>query len=90
MVLDPGQRLSPVHQCPAAKMKYRRPFPGRGEPLPMFINKGLNSDVMFGHSYIIKSTYIYREKVLKWNGWGYKDSGFRFNDKNVAEFIGKR
>ena len=34
--------------------------------------------------------YMYREKVLKWNGWGYKDSGFRFNEKNVAEFIGKR
>ena len=31
-----------------------------------------------------------REKVLKWNGWGYKDSGFRFNEKNVAEFTGKR
>ena len=33
---------------------------------------------------------ICREKVLKWNGWGYRDSGFRFNEKNVAEFTGKR
>ena len=35
-------------------------------------------------------TFMCRENVLKWNGWGYKDSGFRFNEKNVAEFIGKR
>ena len=32
VVLDPKQRLNPVHQCPAAKMKYRRPSPGKGEP----------------------------------------------------------
>ncbi|KYM94633.1 Alkyldihydroxyacetonephosphate synthase, peroxisomal [Cyphomyrmex costatus] len=29
-----------------------------------------------------------RQQLLKWNGWGYKDSGFRVNDKNVIEFTG--
>ena len=30
-----------------------------------------------------------REEVLKWNGWGYKDSGFALNDKGNIEFTGK-
>nr|CAD66418.1 alkyl-dihydroxyacetonephosphate synthase [Suberites domuncula]CAD79441.1 dihydroxyacetonephosphate synthase [Suberites domuncula] len=31
-----------------------------------------------------------RQEVLKWNGWGYKDSGFLINDKGMAQFLGKR
>ncbi len=33
---------------------------------------------------------IVRLDALKWNGWGYKDSGFILNEKGVAEFRGKR
>ena len=32
---------------------------------------------------------ILREEVLKWNGWGYRDSGFVVNDKGNIEFTGK-
>ena len=38
---------------------------------------------------IMLNSFACREKVLKWDGWGYKDSGFRFNKNNVAEFTGK-
>ncbi|XP_029035219.1 alkyldihydroxyacetonephosphate synthase [Osmia bicornis bicornis] len=31
-----------------------------------------------------------RQKLLKWNGWGYKDSEFRINEKNIIEFTGNR
>ncbi|KAL2737843.1 alkyldihydroxyacetonephosphate synthase [Vespula squamosa] len=31
-----------------------------------------------------------RQDVLKWNGWGYKDSRFRINDNNIIEFSGDR
>ena len=31
-----------------------------------------------------------RLDVLKWNGWGYKDSGFVLNERNEAIFQGKR
>ncbi|KAG5332302.1 ADAS protein, partial [Acromyrmex heyeri] len=31
-----------------------------------------------------------RSQLLKWDGWGYKDSGFRVNDKNIIEFTGNR
>ncbi|KAG5309344.1 ADAS synthase, partial [Acromyrmex insinuator] len=31
-----------------------------------------------------------RSQLLKWDGWGYKDSGFRINDKNIIEFTGNR
>lgn len=31
-----------------------------------------------------------RQDVLKWNGWGYKDSRFFINEKNVIEFTGDR
>ncbi len=31
-----------------------------------------------------------RLDVLKWNGWGYKDSGFVLNEKNEAIFQGRR
>lgn len=39
-----------------------------------------------------KSTAVPRKRqdVLKWNGWGYKDSQFRINEKNVIEFTGDR
>ncbi|XP_033211357.1 alkyldihydroxyacetonephosphate synthase isoform X2 [Belonocnema kinseyi] len=30
------------------------------------------------------------QDLLKWNGWGYKDSQFCVNDKNVIEFTGNR
>lgn len=33
---------------------------------------------------------VLRQQLLKWNGWGYKDSEFRLNDKLVVEFTGKR
>jgi len=31
-----------------------------------------------------------RQEVLKWRGWGYKDSQFDLNDHNVASFKGER
>ncbi|KZC04648.1 Alkyldihydroxyacetonephosphate synthase, partial [Dufourea novaeangliae] len=31
-----------------------------------------------------------RQELLKWNGWGYKDSEFRVNEKYVLEFTGTR
>ncbi|CAK9804017.1 Alkyldihydroxyacetonephosphate synthase [Anthophora plagiata] len=31
-----------------------------------------------------------RQKLLKWNGWGYKDSEFRMNEKHIIEFTGNR
>ena len=31
-----------------------------------------------------------RQEVLRWNGWGYKDSGFCIGDDGVVQFIGKR
>ncbi|KAG5336337.1 ADAS synthase, partial [Acromyrmex charruanus] len=31
-----------------------------------------------------------RSQLLKLDGWGYKDSGFRVNDKNIIEFTGNR
>ena len=27
--------------------------------------------------------------MLRWNGWGYKDSGFVVNEKGIIEFTGK-
>ena len=30
------------------------------------------------------------QEVLKWNGWGYKDSKFYLNKDGVIEFTGKR
>ncbi|XP_017791004.1 PREDICTED: alkyldihydroxyacetonephosphate synthase [Habropoda laboriosa] len=31
-----------------------------------------------------------RQELLKWNGWGYKDSEFRMNEKHIIEFTGNR
>lgn len=31
-----------------------------------------------------------RQDLLKWNGWGYKDSEFRVNEKRLLEFTGNR
>ncbi|XP_053971193.1 alkyldihydroxyacetonephosphate synthase isoform X1 [Hylaeus volcanicus] len=31
-----------------------------------------------------------RHELLKWNGWGYRDSEFRVNEKNILEFTGNR
>ncbi|XP_032879759.1 alkyldihydroxyacetonephosphate synthase, peroxisomal [Amblyraja radiata] len=31
-----------------------------------------------------------RQEILKWNGWGYRDSKFTFNKKGQGEFTGKR
>ena len=28
--------------------------------------------------------------MLRWNGWGYNDSGFIVNEKGIAQFTGKR
>lgn len=33
---------------------------------------------------------LYRQSVLKWNGWGYRDSRFFVNPRGQAEFMGKR
>ena len=33
--------------------------------------------------------FFHRQEVLRWNGWGYKDSGFIIDDKHVT-FQGKR
>ena len=27
---------------------------------------------------------------MRWNGWGYKDSGFVVSEKGMGQFIGKR
>ena len=35
-------------------------------------------------------TCIRRQSVVKWNGWGYRDSYFFFNPSGQAEFNGKR
>ena len=44
-----------------------------------------------GQASIITCINFYRRlAVMKWNGWGYKDSGFMLDDKHVAKFIGKR
>ena len=32
---------------------------------------------------------MFREEVLRWNGWGYRDSGFVVNDNGNIEFTGK-
>ncbi|XP_012284328.1 alkyldihydroxyacetonephosphate synthase [Orussus abietinus] len=31
-----------------------------------------------------------RQELLKWNGWGYKDSRFLMNEKGIIEFLGSR
>ena len=31
-----------------------------------------------------------RQSVLKWNGWGYRDSHFFVNNNGLAQFNGKR
>ncbi|XP_065190738.1 alkyldihydroxyacetonephosphate synthase, peroxisomal-like [Sycon ciliatum] len=33
---------------------------------------------------------VKRQEELKWNGWGYLDSGFRMNENGQIEFHGKR
>ena len=38
---------------------------------------------------LIEVELCIREEVLRWNGWGYRDSGFVVNDKGNIEFIGK-
>ena len=32
----------------------------------------------------------FRQDVLKWNAWGYRDSGFFVNEKGIMEFAGRR
>lgn len=39
-------------------------------------------------NFVLKKNYI-REEVIRWNGWGYSDSGFVLNDKGNIEFTGK-
>ncbi|XP_012260173.2 alkyldihydroxyacetonephosphate synthase isoform X1 [Athalia rosae] len=40
---------------------------------------------------VVKGTIPkHRQDLLRWNGWGYKDSQFRVNDKQQLEFTGKR
>lgn len=31
-----------------------------------------------------------RQDVMKWNAWGYKDSGFFVNESGIMEFAGRR
>lgn len=31
-----------------------------------------------------------RQELLKWDGWGYKDSAFRVNERRLIEFTGQR
>ncbi|KAJ8683683.1 hypothetical protein QAD02_019475 [Eretmocerus hayati] len=31
-----------------------------------------------------------RQELLKWDGWGYKDSAFRVNERSIVEFTGNR
>ncbi|XP_058801208.1 alkyldihydroxyacetonephosphate synthase isoform X2 [Phymastichus coffea] len=31
-----------------------------------------------------------RQELLKWNGWGYKDSAFILNEKDIIKFTGNR
>ena len=39
---------------------------------------------------IILLSDVVRQNVLKWNGWGYKDSGFILNERGHGQFLGKR
>lgn len=34
--------------------------------------------------------FLYRQELLKWNGWGYKDSKFIVNKAGQVEFTGER
>ena len=34
--------------------------------------------------------YSCRQDVMKWNAWGYKDSGFFVNENGIMEFAGRR
>lgn len=47
--------------------------------------KNLNGPIRF-QSVVPKE----RQKILKWNGWGYKDSEFRMNQKYIIEFTGDK
>lgn len=38
----------------------------------------------------VHSWSLCRQDVMKWNGWGYKDSGFAINQNGNAVFTGKR
>eukprot|EP00038_Savillea_parva_P014514 m.11169 g.11169 ORF g.11169 m.11169 type:complete len:635 (-) comp2826_c0_seq1:26-1930(-) len=33
---------------------------------------------------------MHRQEVLKWNGWGYRDSGFKINEDGIVLFEGER
>ena len=44
--------------------------------------------IVHTNMFVLKELCI-REEVLRWNGWGYRDSGFVVNDKGNIEFIGK-
>ncbi|XP_017885785.1 alkyldihydroxyacetonephosphate synthase [Ceratina calcarata] len=40
---------------------------------------------------VVSAVPKHRQKLLKWNGWGYQDSEFRLNEKTeVIEFTGNR
>jgi hypothetical protein len=34
--------------------------------------------------------FFFRQEVLKWNGWGYKDSRFKLSKDDQVEFTGDR
>lgn len=34
--------------------------------------------------------FFHRQELLKWNGWGYKDSKFILNKNGQVEFTGGR
>lgn len=36
------------------------------------------------------STHAHRQELIKWNGWGYNDSGFVPVNDEVLKFVGDR
>ena len=62
-------------QLQAKRQNFRKLFHEKGD-LPMMY-------------YDFTPIFFHRQEVLRWNGWGYKDSGFIIDDKHVT-FQGKR
>ena len=39
---------------------------------------------------LLFSIFVFSQELLKWNGWGYKDSKFAINKDGHVEFTGER
>ncbi|XP_046739151.1 alkyldihydroxyacetonephosphate synthase [Diprion similis] len=63
----------------------------RREIVPNSTNAGRDMPINIDFPTAVKATIPkQRQDLLKWNGWGYKDSQFRMNEKQMLEFTGKR